>query len=109
MKVRKDALLGRHNSKVAIWYDFYLRSKQWMDFKDKIVRSRGDKCENGRCSRDHGVLHHKTYEHVTEERPSEVQLLCHPCHAMIHKGQSYKIPFIGRIYDETYRDYRDYI
>lgn len=64
------------------WFDTYrrhLRSSKWRYLKARVVNSRGQKCE--RCGARFGLqLHHKTYQRLGDELPSDVELLCKPCH-----------------------------
>lgn len=51
-----------------------------------LIQSRGSKCEA--CSRDKLPnklqLHHKTYERIFNELPSDLVLLCARCHMKQH-------------------------
>ena len=87
--------------KLAKWYSDYLQSPEWAALRAKIYDIAKGSCE--RCGISHGKMctHHKTYEHVGAELPSELILVCEPCHVDLH----YKtiIPYAERIYDETYQ------
>jgi len=60
-------------------YNRRIRSTQWKNLKRDLIRLRGNQCE--RCA---GVtaleLHHKTYERLGFEQPSDLELLCYDCH-----------------------------
>jgi hypothetical protein len=60
-------------------YNDHLNSEEWRELKREIIDERGAECE--RCGEE-GVLylHHKTYERLGEELPSDLELLCGDCH-----------------------------
>lgn len=63
-------------------YDRYMSSAQWRNLREDVIRMRGSHCE--RC----GLrtvpkfleVHHRTYERFGAERPSDLEVLCSPCH-----------------------------
>jgi hypothetical protein len=64
-------------------YEEYINSGQWKAFKLMIFAARGARCE--RCSSNrHLNLHHKTYERLTNELPTDVEILCRKCHESHH-------------------------
>jgi len=64
----------------------YLNSKEWSEMKLDLIQSRGCKCEQ--CNRgklpNKLQLHHKTYERIFNELPSDLILLCARCHMKQH-------------------------
>jgi len=69
-------------------YRAFLRSKVWKEFRAKIIKERGKKCEACGLSVTLRVLHlhHKTYVRFGgKERKSDVVLLCKSCHRLVHK------------------------
>jgi hypothetical protein len=62
-----------------IQYEKHIRSTRWKNTRVTIIKMRGEKCE--RCPRTTGLeLHHKTYERLGHESPSDLELLCQICH-----------------------------
>lgn len=74
------------------WYSAYLRSRHWKQFRKQMIEKAGYKCSQ--CSRvdphrdrkrgSRMNVHHKTYERVGAERPSDVVVLCWICHKAEH-------------------------
>ena len=64
-------------------YRSYLKSSEWAKIKIYLFESRGKKCE--RCgSKKRIQVHHKTYERIFNEDPSDLELLCELCHEKEH-------------------------
>jgi hypothetical protein len=63
-----------------IRYERRIKSVPWKNMRRDFMRLRGPKCE--RCERTTTdlALHHKTYERLGRESPSDVELLCPNCH-----------------------------
>jgi 5-methylcytosine-specific restriction endonuclease McrA len=59
-------------------YEAYIRSTRWKNMRKDILRIR-DRCEG--CGTKHFLeLHHKTYERLGRESPSDLEVLCRSCH-----------------------------
>jgi 5-methylcytosine-specific restriction endonuclease McrA len=55
-----------------------------------VIKLRGAKCE--RCGRAGDLeLHHKTYERLGNERFSDLELLCNPCHGEADRVREAKV------------------
>lgn len=69
------------------WYGrFYLRSRHWREFRERIGNARKWHCEGKGCH-DFGRnmdLHHEVY-HLWREKPKDVFLLCRHHHIEHHK------------------------
>jgi hypothetical protein len=65
------------------WYQRYLKSSHWQEFREKMISQVGRRCQ--RCDND-GLLqvHHLTYERVWNELASDVLVLCVDCHMLKH-------------------------
>lgn len=73
-------------------YEDYLESHHWQTLSYKTKLERGNRCE--RCNLSsiwavyifgHGLnVHHKTYQRIGHERPSDLLVLCMGCHANEH-------------------------
>jgi len=66
-------------------YRAYMKSKEWDEFKIRVKKIRGNKCE--KCNSNKFILdvHHLTYERLGNEWVEDVQVLCRPCHRAQHK------------------------
>jgi|SRR5215475_245150 len=70
-------------------YQEYLCSRDWSLKKNAVHERAGELCE--RCLWRKGVaVHHKTYEHIYNERLEDLELLCDVCHAYQH-GKEHEI------------------
>lgn len=84
------------DSKKDWWtrYHGYTHSERWKRLKTRIIRERGRTCE--RCGKSDPFtpihLHHLTYARLRHEAPEDLQLLCEPCHKLMHPGKE-----IGRV------------
>lgn len=77
------ALLSNSKRK---FYETYLKSKKWTDFKAKVIGMRGFNCEL--CKSQKNIqLHHLTYERLGKEDINDVMILCKKCHEKAHKLQ----------------------
>lgn len=65
-------------------YADYLKSRQWADKRDRVLRRANFHCEGCGC-RPAVDVHHLTYEHVTQEFLFELVALCRECHERIHE------------------------
>lgn len=66
-------------------YDDYIKSKHWQDKKQEYFRFHDRQCiECGSIKAIH--LHHMTYEHIGNERLSELIPLCEMCHKATHSA-----------------------
>jgi len=65
-------------------YAAYLKSPEWQAAKARYRKSRRPQvC--GLCGVDEGLhFHHRTYERVGQELPTDLALLCGDCHRMLH-------------------------
>lgn len=74
------------------WYQAYLRSHHWRRFRKQILSASNYRCSKcGASDPNHDQkrgtrlhVHHKTYERVGSERPSDVEALCRFCHKAEH-------------------------
>ena len=65
-------------------YDNFLASDWWKMKREAIFEAKGKKCEI--CGSKFRVeIHHKTYQHLGNERLDDVLVVCHSCHSKIHK------------------------
>jgi hypothetical protein len=66
-----------------IKYKEYLKSKKWRDFKNALLKARGNCCE--KCGQVKPLdAHHMTYKRLFNELPEDILLVCRPCHQKIH-------------------------
>jgi cytochrome c553 len=64
-------------------YADYLKSEQWALRRDLVMERAGGRCEGCRLN-PASEVHHRTYEHVTQEFLFELVALCGDCHDRIH-------------------------
>lgn len=76
---RREKALSRKKE-----YTKYINSFKWKKFRQSIIDERGHRCED--CGNTSGVIHahHLTYERFMNELPSDIRLLCIPCHEIVH-------------------------
>src|SRR5690625_3470247 len=75
---RRSAWFGR--------YDQYLRSDDWRQRRELVLKRAGGVCEGcGTMPAAH--VHHLTYEHVGNEFLFELVALCLGCHERIHADE----------------------
>jgi 5-methylcytosine-specific restriction endonuclease McrA len=64
-------------------YSEYLQSKHWNIMRAEALKRAGNKCQA--CgSRHHLNVHHNTYEHLWQEEPEDMVVLCSRCHQVFH-------------------------
>lgn len=67
------------------WYKEYLRSPEWHEKKELIIRRCGGICEG--CGKNYvKEIHHLTYKNVGKEFLFELVGLCLSCHKKYHEG-----------------------
>ena len=68
-------------------YKDYLKSDHWKNTRDRVAEYWGHRCAV--CnSPDNVQVHHRTYEHIGQERMQDLILLCDDCHRKFH-GERY--------------------
>jgi 5-methylcytosine-specific restriction endonuclease McrA len=75
-------------------YERYLRSAVWRAKRDGALRSARSECEE--CgSRFDLQVHHRNYDRVGgNELPSDLQVLCEPCHLTVHEYAEAFLAFV---------------
>ena len=65
-------------------YSKYLKSDEWCEKRDKILKERKvcELCEDA----ENLHVHHLTYENLHNEKEEDLILLCKSCHFAVHKG-----------------------
>jgi hypothetical protein len=64
-------------------YRDYLKSPQWRQLRDKVVKRDGAICQGCLSARSEHV-HHMTYSHIGKEFAFQLVALCEPCHTRYH-------------------------
>lgn len=65
-------------------YSAYLRTKEWQSRRKAALKRAGYRCQV--CnSPDHLEVHHRTYEHIGNELPDDLTVLCDSCHELFSK------------------------
>jgi len=66
-------------------YFEYINSPEWKARAEKAKERAGHRCQV--CnSPDSLHAHHRTYEHLGDEDPMDITVLCDKCHALFHRG-----------------------
>lgn len=73
----EDAPIGRA-------YADYLASEHWQKARKRALTRAENRCQI--CNQtDQLDVHHRTYERLGRERPMDLTVLCHRCHALFHR------------------------
>ena len=70
-------------TKKKIIYRSYIKSSQWRYKSKKFQQIKKYKCEI--CGKRSQVVHHLHYKTLGKEKLKDIQVLCHGCHASLHK------------------------
>ncbi len=83
---RKRKLNRKQIRKLPFWdrYNLYLNSDQWLKFRRRILKERGNRCEECSSTEKPLHLHHLTYKRLGNEYPADVKVLCLACHEKEH-------------------------
>ncbi len=66
-------------------YARYLKSKKWRAKRLYKITKSGHKCEECGIEKEKGLeVHHLNYASLGNESLTDLQVLCHSCHAKIH-------------------------
>ena len=61
----------------------YLKTRHWQETREKAIALAGGCCHE--CGNTRGLeVHHKTYAHLGDEQPQDLEVLCGYCHAERH-------------------------
>lgn len=69
--------------------EVYLRSEHWLRTRREALARADRRCQvcNGQQSLD---VHHRTYERLGAELPTDLTVLCRRCHDLFHKSMAPK-------------------
>lgn len=66
------------------FYETYIHSPEWQEKRRVMLDWAGGRCQQCGYSEDLEV-HHRTYDRLGSERlPEDLEVLCSPCHALLH-------------------------
>src|SRR5438105_3787109 len=69
---------------MADFYDTYIHSSDWREKRHIMLDWAANRCQQCGYSEDLEV-HHRTYDRLGNERvPEDLEVLCSPCHALLH-------------------------
>ena len=70
----------------AMPYDVYLKTPYWLDLRRRMIHKAGNQCQVCKKSGVGAVLnvHHRSYDRLGEELPSDLMVLCRECHSTHH-------------------------
>lgn len=81
--IRQDAAKGKRKA----WIDYYeyIKSPEWSARRDMKIQEAGHRCQI--CNAADSVLqcHHRTYDNLGREHPSDLVVLCKACHYGFHR------------------------
>lgn len=78
-------------------YRDYINSPQWKQFATGIKSQRGDRCQI--CNSSNSLdAHHRTYERLGWEDPSDITVLCRACHELYESHK--RLPKIVQLVTE---------
>ena len=71
-------------------YDAYLLSEDWRNKSHEAKRRAGFRCQV--CNRGTDQVlqleaHHRTYENLGDEKPSDITVLCNECHGLFEQAK----------------------
>lgn len=62
----------------------YLKSYDWQVKRQRALKSAGYRCQV--CNSEMSLeVHHRTYDNIGDEQPSDLTVLCDPCHELFSK------------------------
>lgn len=68
-------------------YEEYLKTPEWQERRKKALANAKHRCQV--CnSKDNLNVHHRTYERLGEELPSDLTVLCYECHGLFHSNRN---------------------
>jgi len=70
----------------ALSYEEYLQTPEWKERRKKALSYAKHRCQVCNSREDLNV-HHRTYERLGEELPSDLTVLCHGCHGLFHHNR----------------------
>ena len=75
-------LVGFTSIKFPVNYYSYIQSPEWKAKADAAKKRAGNRCQVCNRHKSQVVLdaHHRTYERLGNERPSDITVLCRGCH-----------------------------
>lgn len=65
-------------------YDSYLRSDHWKRTRERALGRAGHECQKCGATDRRLTVHHTTYKRLGNERPSDLRVMCVPCHKDEH-------------------------
>lgn len=85
-KIKKKSSKSRLLDLRAMPYAEYLKTPEWKATQKKALRYANFSCQLCSSAKDLNV-HHRTYERLGEELPSDLTVLCEVCHGLFHRNR----------------------
>ncbi len=80
---RKTYPKWKHGMSWPEWYELYLRCPHWRTTRAAALQRAGHRCEC--CGAVEALqVHHLTYKRLRNELPTDLKVLCRPCHMEAH-------------------------
>ena len=70
-------------------YYSYLKSYDWQIKRERALKAAGYRCQV--CNSEVNLeVHHRTYDNLGDEQPSDLTVLCHECHTLFSERRGDK-------------------
>lgn len=79
----RSATYERNLTEWRAWYAEYLRSSQWRELRERVLRRANHTCE-GCGITEATAVHHLTYDRVGDELLFDLVAVCESCHQRAH-------------------------
>lgn len=70
-------------------YSEYLKTEHWKAVRKAALQRAGNRCQLNSSHTKRLEVHHNNYDHLGEERPKDVIVLCRDCHSKHHRELPY--------------------
>ena len=72
-------------------YNSYLKSAHWIKMRKDKIKWHDGKAKCAVCGKESSnvQLHHISYKHLGNERPSDLVVLCAECHEKVHENKDF--------------------
>lgn len=84
-------IVCKDTGEVCKGYKAYLKSAHWFNLRKSKIKWHGCKATCAVCGKESSMvqLHHVSYKHLGDERPSDLVVLCPECHEKVHKDKDF--------------------
>lgn len=84
-------IVCKDTGEVCKGYNAYLKSAHWLKMRKAKIKWHDGKAKCAVCGKEspNVQLHHVSYKHLGNERPSDLVVLCAECHEKVHKNKDF--------------------